>query len=424
MCHRDLKPDNILIDAEGHLGITDFGLAVEIDPTNEDCPNRRWGQCGTYGYRALEVICDTVCGTYSDIYALGILTYFLCYGKVPWPKTRYVFKGHPLVFSELSSTGCPIPPELADVIVCMIEFDYRKRATIPQIKEHVFFKGFDWQQCAQKRLQPPFIPKVDMEQFRTDNKYDLALSVNSTVITQQQQDKFIGFDWIPGEPIKLFEQPNSRAESQRNSPKQIRTPEYVKRALDATSNHRIPRHHSLASYMGADSPCSASPDRESLARPLVGTNPLPEDPPFCRSSSSNSLVSEGPSAPSSAPACDPALGSALGSGPTPAPCTGVAPFSSAVGYDTDAIADTTHHDNSGVSLTDFRQMNLNRKHFRGNNAFAFSPSVPQRRMKHANIQDHLKASGLRSEEKDHDHHKQGPSKRSKQISATDADREM
>lgn len=76
--HRDLKPENILIDGEGQVKITDFGWAG-------NCSNSmRSTFCGTYDYVSPEVLAKKLHNIEVDIWAIGVLTYELLSGEVPF----------------------------------------------------------------------------------------------------------------------------------------------------------------------------------------------------------------------------------------------------------------------------------------------------------------------------------------------------
>ena len=66
---RDLKPENLMIDSEGHIVFVDFGFAIKLKSEND----RTRTMCGSPGYFAPEVINNTGYGTKVDVWSLAIL---------------------------------------------------------------------------------------------------------------------------------------------------------------------------------------------------------------------------------------------------------------------------------------------------------------------------------------------------------------
>jgi protein kinase A len=75
--YRDLKPENLLIDGDGFLKLTDFGNA-------KFCQNKTYTLCGTPEYLSPEVILNKGHAKPSDWWQLGILVYEMMAGIVPF----------------------------------------------------------------------------------------------------------------------------------------------------------------------------------------------------------------------------------------------------------------------------------------------------------------------------------------------------
>ena len=85
--HRDLKPQNIIIDADGQPRIVDFGIAKRLGLTRETSappvgpPPPREGPLGTYGYMAPEQIAGQAVDARADVYGLGVLLFHVITGQ-------------------------------------------------------------------------------------------------------------------------------------------------------------------------------------------------------------------------------------------------------------------------------------------------------------------------------------------------------
>jgi serine/threonine protein kinase len=79
--YRDMKPENILIDKEGHIKLIDFGFAKKLHSIHKD---RTYTNCGTPGYAAPEVMLGSGYSYKADIWSFGILICEMMGGFTPF----------------------------------------------------------------------------------------------------------------------------------------------------------------------------------------------------------------------------------------------------------------------------------------------------------------------------------------------------
>ena len=84
VAYRDLKPENLLLDRDGHIKLVDFGFAKRLGHHKDDCPVETYTLCGTPEYLAPEVIHNKGHTTAVDWWALGILIYEFLTGYPPF----------------------------------------------------------------------------------------------------------------------------------------------------------------------------------------------------------------------------------------------------------------------------------------------------------------------------------------------------
>jgi serine/threonine protein kinase len=168
MIYRDLKPENILLDSQGHVKLTDFGLSKIFE--NED--DKAYTVCGTPQYLAPEILLRKGYDKAVDWWSLGCVLYEMLYGRLPF-KLKKGQKISLNIYKEEIAFDKKISEEAKDLIINLLIFDPKSRLGSgvdggEKIKNHNFFKGVNWKDVWDKKLEPPFIPNLKSDQ---DLKY-------------------------------------------------------------------------------------------------------------------------------------------------------------------------------------------------------------------------------------------------------------
>jgi serine/threonine-protein kinase Psk1 len=178
--YRDLKPENCLLDSDGHLLLTDFGLSKVA--VNED--DRCDSVLGTIEYMAPEVVQGIKYGPAVDWWSLGALGFDLLTGAPPFQGSNHAKTQEKILRQKLAMPYF-LSPDAKDLLTRLLRKEPNKRlgAHMPRdlqtIKKHRFFRKIDWTKLARRELEPPIQPLITdpelAENFSTDFT-DLALS--------------------------------------------------------------------------------------------------------------------------------------------------------------------------------------------------------------------------------------------------------
>ena len=172
--HRDLKPENILLGKDGHISLTDFGLAKDFGPdwTDESQGERARTICGTQEYMAPEMVAKKGYGKAADYWSLGCIAYEMLNGLPPFSSKQ----GSKELFRKIMSEKIKMPPGSTAAACKLLKGLLNRnpdarlgcaRSTMFEVggvtglKQQPFFDKIDWKALELRECEPPV--RLDVE---------------------------------------------------------------------------------------------------------------------------------------------------------------------------------------------------------------------------------------------------------------------
>lgn len=185
--YRDLKPENVLLDAVGHIRLTDFGLSKEGISGSSSGAN---SFCGTPEYLAPEILNRLGHGRAVDWWSLGALLYEMLTGLPP-----FYCRDREKLFEKIRKCELGYPRHLSvpaqGLLRGLLMKDPTKRLgsgplDAKDIQAHDFFVDLDWDKLARGDVPPPWNPQL-----------------SSSLDTSQFDDEFTRMPMFSPESLKV-----------------------------------------------------------------------------------------------------------------------------------------------------------------------------------------------------------------------------
>ncbi|KAK0399845.1 hypothetical protein QR680_003244 [Steinernema hermaphroditum] len=201
--YRDLKLDNILLDAEGHIHLADFGMCkTEMNRENGMASTF----CGTPDYIAPEIIKGQLYNEAVDFWSFGVLMYEMLIGQSPFHG-----EGEDELFDSILNERPYFPKtiskEAAKCLSALFDRNPNTRLGMPEcpdgpIRTHCFFRGVDWKRFENRQMPPPFKPSLksasdssNFDEDFTSEKAQLTPIQDKNLLASIDPEAFLNFSY-------------------------------------------------------------------------------------------------------------------------------------------------------------------------------------------------------------------------------------
>lgn len=269
--YRDLKPENVMIQENGHLMLVDFDLSTKLAPkspetrsvssvskpqvkpkkrkkflfstrrrdsgispddsvqrderesdsasNSSDSVEKSNSFVGTEEYVAPEVILGDGHDFAVDWWCLGVMLYEMLYGATPFRGSNRKETFYRIITRAPNLTGETTP--LRDLIGKLLEKDPTKRICVQEIKGHPFFKAVDWESITEMP-RPPFIPDLtDVEGIYGNKEIDVEKYVQGVFEVGEEENN------RKSEHINLEDNNRNKNAWVNNHPTQIKNDNFL-----------------------------------------------------------------------------------------------------------------------------------------------------------------------------------------------------
>ncbi|KAM8885868.1 serine/threonine-protein kinase N2-like isoform 2-T4 [Spinachia spinachia] len=200
--YRDLKLDNLLMDADGFIKITDFGLCKE----GMGHGDRTSTFCGTPEFLAPEVLTEDNYTRAVDWWGMGVLIFEMLIGESPFPGEDEEEVFDSIVNDDVQYPGT-LPPDAVCIIQKLLKKNPLKRLGAGEedataLKGERFYESIDWEALLAKEVTPPFLPSIreSLDVGNFDSEFTRLQPVMTPpakpcVLSAEQQGAFADFDF-------------------------------------------------------------------------------------------------------------------------------------------------------------------------------------------------------------------------------------
>lgn len=198
--YRDLKPENLLLDSDGHIAVTDFGLS------KENLEDKAYSFCGTVEYMAPEVVSRKGHSFAADWWSYGVLMFEMLTGQLPFQGTN-----RKETMTQILKAKLGMPDYLSSEAQSLLRGLFKRNPTnrlcsgpdgIDDLFGHCFFSTIDWEKLKAKKQDPPFKPTVvSDEAFHFDSTFTSKTPKDSPGVppSANAHELFRGFSYVaPG----------------------------------------------------------------------------------------------------------------------------------------------------------------------------------------------------------------------------------